>query len=73
MQRLADFQKTFQANNDQDCFYMCEDLKNMLLGKNANFTFENKKFKTAPPVSQRQNIMGLVNANSRMREEQANF
>lgn len=39
LNRLNNFQNTFQKKNDEDCYYMCEDLKNMLLGKNADFYY----------------------------------
>ena len=52
---------------------MCEDLKKMMQGQNSGFYFETKQFKTAPAVSQKENTMGLINASTRMREEQAQF
>ena len=48
---------------------MCEDLKNMLEGKNTNCYFETAKFKNAPNVSQQENVKGMLNANNRMRDE----
>ena len=32
LKRLKQFQDTFKAKNDDDCFQMCEDLKKMLQG-----------------------------------------
>ncbi len=73
LQRLNGFQKTFQKKQDEDCFQMCEDLKKMMQGQSSGFYFETKQFKTAAAVSQKENTMGLINASSRMREEQAQF
>lgn len=52
---------------------MCDDLKNMLEGKNVSFYFESSKFKNAPNVSQQENFRGLVNANNAMRDEKRQF
>lgn len=41
----------------------------MLNGKNANYSFENTRFKNAPNVSHEENVRGLVNASSKIREE----
>lgn len=69
LKRLKQFQDTFKAKNDDDCFQMCEDLKKMLQGYNTNFFFEIAKFKNAPSVSQQENMKGMMNANNKMREQ----
>jgi hypothetical protein len=63
------FQNTFKARQDDDCFQMCEDLKRMLQGYNTNFFFEIAKFKNAPSVSQQENLKGMMNANNIMRDQ----
>ena len=69
LERLKQFQNTFKARQDDDCFQMCEDLKRMLQGYNTNFFFEIAKFKNAPSVSQQENLKGMMNANNIMRDQ----
>ena len=68
LERLKQFQNTFKARQDDDCFQMCEDLKRMLQGYNTNFFFEIAKFKNAPSVSQQENLKGMAQFESKYRD-----
>jgi hypothetical protein len=75
LERLKQFQNTFKARQDDDCYHMCEDLKRMLQGYNTNFFFEAAKFKKVTNTSQQsqqshqENLKGMMNANNIMRDQ----
>jgi hypothetical protein len=47
---------------------MCEDLINMLDGRNVNLRFETMKFKNSQSVSYQENVRGMIEASTKMRD-----